>query len=93
MFYNFQKADSEPKCTICAEIQIPRDLTSRRNPAIAHFKGLIKLILYIKVSTIANIEITMKTLLGTKICMLYRWNYVKSGCAIAGLHCMSSYSK
>ena len=30
----------------------------------------------------------MKMLLGTKIYMLYWRNYVKSGCAIAGLHCM-----
>ena len=31
----------------------------------------------------------MKTLLGTKIVMLYWRNYVKSGCAIAGFHCTS----
>ena len=29
----------------------------------------------------------MKTLLGTKICIRYWRNYVKSGCAIAGFHC------
>ena len=42
---------------------------------------------HIKVLFIANIWKTLKTLLGTKICTLYWRNYVKSGCAIAGLHC------
>ena len=31
----------------------------------------------------------MKMLLETKICMHYWRNHVKSGCAIAGLHCIS----
>ena len=57
------------------------------NPAIAHFTGLVKIILYIEVFIIANILITMKMLLGTKICAFYWQKYVKSGCAIAGLHC------
>ena len=57
------------------------------NPAIAYFKGQIKIILYTEVLSIANIWITMKTFLGTNVCMLYKRNYVKSGCTIAGFHC------
>ena len=57
------------------------------NPAIAFFKGLVKIMLYIEVLFIANIKITMKTVLGTKVYMLYWGNYVKSGCGIAGFHC------
>ena len=34
----------------------------------------------------------MKTLLGTKIYMLYWRNYDKSVCAIAGFHCISKVS-
>ena len=33
------------------------------NPAIAHFKGLVKIMLYTEVFTIANIKITMKIFL------------------------------
>ena len=58
------------------------------NPAIAFFKGLVKIMLYIEVLFIANIKITMKTVLGTKVYMLYWRNYVKSGCSIAGFHCI-----
>ena len=61
------------------------------NAAIAHFQGLVKIMLYIEVFIIANVWITMKMLLGTKICMLYWRNYVKSGCAIAGLYCTSKF--
>ena len=61
--------------------------TVQLNPAIVYFKGLVKIMLYIEVLFIANIKITMKILLGTKIYMLYWRNYVKSGCAIAGFHC------
>ena len=57
------------------------------NPAIAYFKGLVKIMLYTEVLFIANIYIPMKILFGTKIFMLYWRNYVKSGCAIAGFHC------
>ena len=32
-------------------------------------------------------------LLGTKISMLYWRNYVESGCAIAGLHCISDLAR
>ena len=46
--------------------------------------------LYTKVLSIANIQITMKTFRGIKIGMLYWRNYVKSGCATAGFHCMAS---
>ena len=49
------------------------------NPALAHFKGLVKIMLYTKVFIIANIQITMKIPLRTKICMHYWRNYVKSG--------------
>ena len=31
------------------------------NPATAHFKGLVQIILYIEVFTIANIKITVKS--------------------------------
>ena len=49
------------------------------NPAIAHFKRLVKIILYTEVFTIANIRITINMLLGTIIGMLYCWKFVKSG--------------
>ena len=58
------------------------------NPAIAYFKGLVKIMLYTDVFIIANICTTMKLLLGTKICMLHWRNYVKSGCTIAGFYCI-----
>ena len=54
------------------------------NPAIAHFKGLVKIMLYIEVFTIANIKITMKMLLGIQICIFYWRKFVISGCVIAG---------
>ena len=57
------------------------------NPDIAHLKGLVKIMLYTKDFTIANIEITIKMLLWTKICMLYFQDYVKNECAKAGFHC------
>ena len=44
--------------------------------------------LYTEVPSFANIKITMKTLLGTEVCILYWRDYVKSGCAIAGFHCI-----
>ena len=53
------------------------------NPAIAFYKGPVKIMLYNEVLSIAD----MKTLLGTICCMLYWRNYVKSGCAMAGFHC------
>ena len=56
------------------------------NPAIAHFKGTVKFMLYSEVSIIANIKKILKILLGIKICVLYWLNYVISGCAIAGFH-------
>ena len=59
------------------------------NPDIAHLKGLVKIMLYTKDFTIANIEITIKMLLWTKICMLYWRKFVISGCAIAGFQCTS----
>ena len=37
------------------------------NPATAHFKGLVKIILYTKVFIIANIYLTVKMLRGTKL--------------------------
>ena len=46
-----------------------------------------KIVLNTKVLSIANIEVAMKTLLRTKIGMLYWRNHVKSGCAKAGFHC------
>ena len=51
-------------------------LDKQLNPALAHFKGLVRIILYIEVLFIANLQITMKTLLGTKNCMRYWQNYV-----------------
>ena len=41
------------------------------NPAIAYFKGLLRIVLYTEVLFIANIQITVKTLLWTKVYMLY----------------------
>ena len=57
------------------------------NPAVAHRKGLVKIILYMEVFIIAKIWITGKMVLETKICMLSLPNYVKSGCASAGFLC------
>ena len=37
------------------------------NPAIAHFKGLAKIVLSTEVFIIANVKITMKIVIGTKI--------------------------
>ena len=59
------------------------------NPAIAYFKGLVKIMLYAEVLFIANVWMTRKNLLGIIVYKLYSRNCVKSGCAIAGFHCTS----
>ena len=56
------------------------------NPALQQFKGLIKIIFCTDVFIIANIWITMKMLLGTKICIVYLRVFFVSGCATAGFH-------
>ena len=60
---------------------------SQLNPAIVHFKGLVKIMLYTKVFIIASAQFTMKMLLETKILMHYWRDYIISGYAIAGFHC------
>ena len=52
-----------------------------RNPIIAHFKGLVKIILYTGVSY--SQFITKKIFLGTLICVLYWRTFALSGSAIA----------
>ena len=58
-----------------------------------YFKGLVKILFYIGVFFIANIQKIMKTLLGTKFFILYWRNYVNGGCAIAGFYCIEFWLK
>ena len=55
---------------------------------MAQFKGLVKIIFYTEVFINANIKITVKMLLRTKILILFLQDYVKSGCAIAVFRCI-----
>ena len=51
--------------------KVERKKQIQLNPAIAHFKGLIKIKFYIEVFIITKIQKIVKMLLGFKICMLY----------------------
>ena len=50
--------------------------------AIAHFKELVKIMLYTKVFINVNIWITLKMFFSTNIYMLYMRDYVKSGVSL-----------
>ena len=63
------------------------------NPAIAHLKGLVRIMLYTEVFTIANIGMSMILLFWTKICLLFWQGFVISGCAIAGFHYVTGVHK
>ena len=70
---------------------VGKDSYVQLNPAVAHFKGQVKIMFFTKVFIIANIKIIVKMLLGTKICMLFWQDYVKNGCAIAGFYCILKF--
>ena len=77
------------ECVFTAMVEVRNRILKeiQLNPAVAYFKGQVKIMLYFKVLSIANIQMITKTLLWTKVCMRYWRNYGKSGCAIAGFHC------